>query len=94
MNVEEALREAGFVFVPNVMQPEFDYPLDFWERERDGIRILGSLAWFGSEDNARILLYPGDDWYEWDVMGDIPENLVQEFTAAYDILADKYKDMQ
>lgn len=92
MNAVDALREAGYVFRPNVMQPEFDYPLDFWERESDGLRILGRLDYFGDKEDCRIILYPYGEWAEWDLIHTIPDNFIAEFTAEFERLAPMCKD--
>lgn len=61
MNVEHALAAAGYTYVRDYMQPEFDYPLDVFMRE-DGVWVLGDLTRL--PHSYRVLMNPWDTWHE------------------------------
>jgi hypothetical protein len=56
MNAIEALAAAGYVLKRDVMEPEFDYPLDFYVRESDGAMILCFVKEY--DDEVMIELNP------------------------------------
>lgn len=60
--VEQALEDAGYIYIRDYMQPEFDYPLDVWMRKSDDEWILGDLT--HTPNGTRILMNPWDTWHE------------------------------
>lgn len=92
MNAVDALREAGYVYVEDYTQPEFDYPLDVWMRESDKVWILGDLR--STPHGYRVLMNPWDTWHERFVSddGDVTP-FVSWFVATFTKLAAQQIDM-
>ena len=61
----EALEAAGYTYMQNVMEPEFDYPLNFFGRQDDDdIMVLGDIDKL-DEDTYIVVLRPHDKFKEW-----------------------------
>lgn len=91
MTVEEALKRAGYVFVRDYMQPEFDYPLDVWMREPDKAWVLGELHVL--THTCRLLLNPWDTWNEWHTGVEASVNVIASFIRTFNDLAAQQEEM-
>jgi hypothetical protein len=60
----EALEAAGYTYMQNVMEPDFDYPLNFFGRQdNDDIMVLGDIE--ETVSGTLIVLRPFDKFKEW-----------------------------
>lgn len=81
----EALKAKGFIFKKDHMQPEFDYPLDFFERTEDGAMILCFVKEY--EDEVMIELNPFDLIKTWMIED---ENGIEQFIIEFDIIFEEF----
>lgn len=82
----EALEAAGYTYMQNVMEPDFDYPLNFFGRQEDeDIMVLGDINKL-DEDTYVVCLRPFDKFAEW-VIED--PNGIEQFIIEFDV---KFKE--
>lgn len=84
----DALKAAGFTY-KEVMEPSFDYPLDFFIRDSDGAHVLGDV-----EEAARgiiVRLRPFDllaEWYieDFDLLPDYIAEFKENFERMWQVV--------
>jgi hypothetical protein len=64
----EALEAAGYTYMQNVMEPDFDYPLDFFGRQEDeDVMVIGEIE--EVTDGILVTLRPFGKFQEWLIKG-------------------------